>query len=412
MADVLKTETHLGRLAIEQKLLTDAELNTCLEEQKTLANDGKHLSLSEVMIRIGYVTRSQLQRLGGDMEDSIARKVQQIPGFQLLGKLGVGAMARVFKARQLSLDRIVAIKILLKKLGGNPEFVERFYKEGKAAARLNHNNIVQAIDVGEAGGYHYFVMEYIDGKTVYDDLAANKVYSEKEALDIIIQVARALKHASARGFVHRDVKPKNIMLTKDNVAKLADMGLARETADIKAAEDEAGRAYGTPYYISPEQIRGELNIDFRADMYSLGATFYHMVTGRVPFEGTTPAAVMHKHLKEPLIPPDHIVPSLSTGLGEVIERMMAKRPQQRYAGMGDLITDLEAIAHGEPPLQARKRYDDHLLQGLADSTVKETAPQKVQEQQPAPVKVPILWLFIFAGLLGLSIMVNIIQLLI
>ena len=136
-----------------------------------------------------------------------------------------------------------------------------------------------------------------------------------------------------------------------------------------------------------------------------------MVTGKVPFEGSTPAAVMHKHLKEPLVPPDHIVPSLSTGLGEVIERMMAKRPEQRYASMSDLITDLEAIAHGEPPLQARKRYDNNLLQGLADSAEKETAPRTLQNEQPAPVKVPLLWLFILAGLLGLSIMVNIIQLL-
>jgi serine/threonine-protein kinase len=133
-------------------------------------------------------------------------------------------MATVFKARQLSLDRMVAIKVLSKKLGENPEFVERFYREGRAAARLSHNNIVQAIDVGEAGGYHYFVMELIDGKTVFDDLAAGKTYSERDALNIIIQVARALEHAAERGFVHRDVKPKNIMITKDGVAKLADMG--------------------------------------------------------------------------------------------------------------------------------------------------------------------------------------------
>jgi len=412
MADAVKSESQLGKLAVEQKLVTVAELNTCIEEQKAMADSGKRLSLSEILIRTGYVTRSQLQRLGGDMEDSIARKIQQIPGFQILGKLGSGAMATVFKARQLSLDRIVAVKVLPKKLGENPEFVTRFHKEGKAAARLNHNNIVQAIDVGEAGGYHYFVMEYIDGKTVYDDLAANKVYSEKEALDIVIQVARALEHASARGFVHRDVKPKNIMLTKDNVAKLADMGLARETSDVQAAVDEAGRAYGTPYYISPEQIRGELNIDFRADMYSLGATFYHMVTGKVPFEGTTPAAVMHKHLKEPLTPPDHIIRNLSAGVGEVIERMMAKKPQRRYASMSDLISDLEAIARGEPPLQARKQYDTALLEGLADSTQKEAPSSNSQEEIIAPVKVPILWLFILAGLLGLSVMVNIIQLLI
>jgi serine/threonine-protein kinase len=310
----------------------------------------------------------------------------------------------------MSLDRIVAVKVLPKKLGENPEFVERFYREGRAAARLNHNNIVQAIDVGEAAGYHYFVMEYIDGKTVYDDLAAGTIYKEADALEIIIQVAEALAHAAERGFVHRDVKPKNIMLTKQGMAKLADMGLARETGDMKAAMAEAGRAYGTPYYISPEQIRGEVNIDFRADMYSLGATFYHMITGKLPFEGTTPAAVMHKHLKEALVPPDHIVPTLSTGVGEVIERMMAKRRRDRYATMVDLLDDLKAIARGEPPLQARKVYDADLLAGLAESTEAEPAETPVVEEQAAPASVPLVWMIIIGALLGVSLILNIILL--
>ncbi|MHC4674402.1 MAG: serine/threonine-protein kinase [Planctomycetota bacterium] len=409
MADMV-SESQIGRLVVERKLLSPVELNDCLEEQKKLLKEGKRISLSEVMLRCGYITRSQIQRLGTDMEDSIARRAQQIPGFQILGKLGSGAMATVFKARQLSLDRTVAIKVLPKKLGENPEFVQRFYKEGRAAARLNHNNIVQAIDVGEAGGYHYFVMEYIDGKTVFDDLAANKLYTEQEALDIIVQVARALDHATERGFVHRDVKPKNIMLTKGGVAKLADMGLARETGDMKAAMEEAGRAYGTPYYISPEQIRGEMNIDFRADMYSLGATLYHMVTGKLPFEGTTPAAVMHKHLKEELVPPDHIVPTLSSGIGVVIERMMAKKRADRYSSMGDLLKDLEAIYRGEPPLQAKLEYDDNLLQGLAESgeTVEMDSP--VGEDEPVPVMVPLVWIFVLGALVSVETIVIIVLL--
>ncbi len=403
-------DTQLGRVAVDRKLLTAQELHDCLEEKKKLNDQGKRVSLSEVMLKCGYVTRSQLQRLGTNMEDSISAKAQQIPGFQILGKLGAGAMATVFKARQLSLDRVVAVKVLPKKLGDNPEFVDRFYKEGRAAARLNHNNIVQAIDVSEAGGYHYFVMEYIDGKTVFDDLAASKIYSEKEALDIIIQVAKALEHAAERGFVHRDVKPKNIMLTHQNVAKLADMGLARETDDMKAAMAEAGKAYGTPYYISPEQIRGEVNIDFRADIYSLGATFYHMVTGKLPFDGATPAAVMHKHLKESLVPPDHLNPSLSTGVGEVIERMMAKKKENRYSSVTDLIVDLEAIARGEPPLQARRKYSPDLLQGLAAS--EDDVEEEVQEviEETSTTSVPVVWLAVVGTIAALSILLNIIQL--
>ena len=406
MADVMD-ESQFGRLVVDRKLATPGEIQACAKQQKELELDGKRITLMELLVKNGYLTRSQLQRLGADMEDSMYRPAQQIPGYQILGKLGAGAMAKVFKARQLSLDRIVAIKVLPKKLSENPEFVERFYREGRAAAKLNHNNIVQAIDVGESGGYHYFVMEYIDGKTVYDDLATGQNYNEKAALDIVIQTARALEHAHERGLIHRDVKPKNIMITKHGVAKLADMGLARETHDIEAAVAEAGRAYGTPYYISPEQIRGEVNIDARADIYSLGATFYHMVTGKVPFEGSSPASVMQKHLKEALIPPDHVNPTLSAGLGEVIEVMMAKRRRERYPSVKDLIVDLEAISRGEPPLLARRQYDTRVLQGLADQG---EPVQRVEE--PRPVRSgggpDMLWLIILAIALGLSVIINII----
>ena len=203
-------------------------------------------------------------------------------------------------------------------------------------------------------------------KTVYEELSHSKMYDESVALSIVIQIARALEHAHARGFIHRDVKPKNIMITPDGTAKLADMGLAREASDIEAALAEKGRAFGTPYYISPEQIRGEVDVDFRADIYSLGATLYHMVTGRVPFEGKTPASVMHKHLKQSCTPPDHINPKISTGLAEIIETAMAKNCRRRYQSTTDLLTDLERIEQGEPPLQARSGYNRSLLEGLAD----------------------------------------------
>jgi serine/threonine-protein kinase len=353
-------DTELGKLVVDQRLATDDEVDKCLALQ---AGSGSELPLADLLVREGVVTENQIRRVKGTLA---ASRGSQIPGYQIIAKLGSGAMATVFKARQLSLDRIVAIKVLPKKLSENADYVERFYKEGKAAAKLNHPNIVQAIDVGEAGGYHYFVMEYVEGRTLGDDLEAGKVYSEAEALDVIIQIGRALEHAHEHGFVHRDVKPKNIMMTRGGVAKLADMGLARAMADVEAAEAEAGKAYGTPYYISPEQIRGEVNIDFRADIYALGATLYHLVTGRVPFEGPTPAAVMHKHLKQPLVPPDHINTSLSAGLGEVVEVMMAKDRSRRYGSTKDMLMDLEAVAAGQPPLMVRKQFDANLLNRLAD----------------------------------------------
>ncbi len=268
---------------------------------------------------------------------------RQIPGYQMLEKLGAGAMAVVFKARQLSLDRLVAIKVLPKKLSADEDYVARFYQEGQAAAKLNHPNIVQAIDVSENGGYHYFVMEYVEGKTVYDELQTGKVYSESEALGIILQVARAMEHAHAQGLIHRDVKPKNIMITESGVAKLMDMGLARVADDVKAIQTESGRLYGTPYYISPEQITGKSDIDFRCDIYALGATLYHMVTGKVPFDGKDAKSVMVKHLKQPLVAPDRYNMDLSFGLVKVIQKMMAKKRKNRYSSTGALLEDLQSI---------------------------------------------------------------------
>jgi len=299
-------------------------------------------------------------------------------------------MAIVYKARQLSLNRTVAIKILPKRFSENPEYVERFYKEGQAAAKLNHNNIVQAYDVGEAGGYHYFVMEYVEGKTIAEDLSAGKVFSEQDALEMIIQVARALAHAHSCGLIHRDVKPKNIMINKNGVVKLADMGLARETGDMEAAQSEAGKAYGTPYYIAPEQIRGKIDIDGRADIYGLGATFYHMVTGQVPFMADDSTDVMRKHLKETLTPPDHINTSLSAGVSEVIEIMMAKRKTDRYKNVEELLMDLEALREGQPPLRAHKRFDVSMLAQLEKGDAVEVKEEAYAEETVANYRVAVL----------------------
>jgi len=361
------SDTVFGKTALEQGLCTDAELRRSLDELESRRKSNPVL-LKDLMIDLGYITQTQAERVGTRITKSKGA-AHQIPGYKILGRIGAGAMAVVYKARQLSLNRTVAIKVLPKRFSENPEYVERFYKEGQAAGKLNHNNIVQAIDVGEAGGYHYFVMEYVEGRTVADDLAAGKIFDEKEALDTIIQVAHALAHAHAHGLIHRDVKPKNIMISKDGVVKLADMGLAREITDIKLAETEAGKAYGTPYYIAPEQIRGKIDIDGRADIYGLGCTFYHMVTGRVPFTADDSADVMRKHLREPLTPPDHINTSLSAGVSEAIEVMMAKRRRNRYNSVEELLLDLEALRKGQLPLQAHKRFDVSALEQLEKGDV-------------------------------------------
>lgn len=353
-------DTLLGRLVVEQGLASNDEVQHCIEMQRTevgqAAVEQNQATLANLLVKHGVITRRQLDRLAPQLDEQKA--TQQIPGYRMLKKIGSGAMATVYLAKQLSLDRKVAIKVLPKKYSNSAEFVERFYAEGRAAAKLNHTNIVQAYDVGKAGEFHYFVMEYVDGWTVYDEVEQKGPYAEERALEIITQISRALAHAHKKGFIHRDVKPKNIMITrKEGVAKLADMGLARAMSDHVAAEAEQGKAFGTPYYISPEQIKGEVDVDRRADVYSLAATFYHMVTGQVPFEGPNPSAVMHRHLKSKLVPPDHINPALSQGIGEIIEVAMAKDKRKRYTSMSDLLQDLESVSKGGPPHQARKRFD-------------------------------------------------------
>lgn len=390
---------------VERNYATAQELRTALARQKELATSGTQRPLTEIMVDLGFLTRTQLTRLAGNSEDSGGAPAQQIPGYQLMEKAGAGAMAVVYKARQVSLDRVVAVKVLPRRLSKNTEFVERFYKEGRAAAALNHNNIVQAIDVGEANGFHYFVMEFVEGSTAYDHLASGDVYDESRAIAIIKQVAAALLHAHERGIIHRDVKPKNIMLTRDGVAKLADMGLARAATDREAAMQEAGRAYGTPYYISPEQIRGEVSIDARADIYSLGCTFYHMVTGRVPFEGPTPQAVMQKHLKGTLTPPDHLNEKLTAGCAAMIETMMAKRRDERYPSCRELIEDLDHLARGEGPRYAA-RHDHDVFGALAAGTAIERE-QEVEHHRPtgAPVWVAVL----LGSALVVSLLINLLQ---
>jgi len=399
-------DTEVGKFVLDTGLVAANELSYCREQQKQ-ASDPNQRSLADLLVENNFLTPTQARRIKNQLDE---RRNSQIPGYQLMSLLGKGAMAKVYMAKQLSLDRIVAIKVLPKRMSENEEFVARFYAEGKAAARLSHSNIVQAIDVGSTSdGFHYFVMEYIEGKTLYDLMLPRphgdgRTFSEAEALDITIQMAEALSHAHQRGLVHRDVKPKNIILTPQGVAKLTDLGLARDVDDKVAAESEAGKAYGTPYYISPEQIRGDVDIDYRADIYSLGATMYHLLTGRPPFEADTPSAVMHQHLKQPLRPPDHINTLLSAGISEVIEVAMAKKRQDRYASTRDMLEDLKALRAGQPPMHARRAVNLDALKQLEETgkTVDLTPPQHGPSVWAQPLVIALL------SVAGVSVLVNLI----
>jgi serine/threonine-protein kinase len=400
-------DTEVGKVVVDLGLATRTEVDFCREQQKQ-SSDPNQRSLADLLIDHSFITVNQAKRIRSQMEE---RRSSQLPGYQVMGKLGKGAMATVYKAKQISLDRIVAVKILPRKMSDSAEFVDRFYKEGRAAARLAHNNIVQAIDVGSTpDGLHYFTMEYVEGQTLYDIMQPAPVgqgrhFAEEEALDIGIQMADALAHAHRRGLIHRDVKPKNILLTPQGVAKLTDLGLARATDDKQAAESEAGKAYGTPYYISPEQIRGDVDIDFRADVYSLGATLYHLITGKPPFEGDTPTAVMHKHLKQPLVPPDHLNTSLSSGIGEVIELAMAKNRDDRYSSTEDMLEDLRAVRAGHAPVHARHGFDPAAMASIEETGVTVDIGQQARSPWSDLVGNPIGIAVLVAA--GASVLVNV-----
>jgi len=238
----------------------------------------------------------------------------KIPGFEVLEQVGEGGMAVVWKAHQVSLDRTVAIKVLKSQFTTDPDDVRAFIDEAKSAAKIKHNNLIQVHDVAEHDGLYYFVMEYINGETVGQILEREGPLQQKRALSIVLRIAEALAAAWTQSHViHRDIKPHNIMIDDDGTVKLADLGLAKivDSAHL-SSQLHAGVIEGTPNYISPEQARCSLHTDSRTDMYSLGATLYHMLTGEMPFAGRPPLSVLQAHIEERLPNPKDFAPSSSS----------------------------------------------------------------------------------------------------
>ncbi|HJT78093.1 MAG TPA: serine/threonine-protein kinase [Gemmataceae bacterium] len=399
-------EERLAHALVTRGLVTREEVQGCRPGPGEAAGAERLLGR---LVKGGFLSPSQAKRTGQELSSLLH---QQIPGYQLLEKLGQGAMGTVYKARQLSMNRLVAIKVLPPRVAGNPDYLERLTREAHLAAKLSHNNMVQAIDVGSAGKIHYFIMEFVEGRTIRQDIEAGKVFAEREAVEIVLQIAQALSHAHRRGLIHRDIKPANILLTADGIAKLADLGMARETSDAALIEREKGLSIGTPYYMAPEQIMGQEDIDVRADLYSLGATLYHMVTGQVPFPGKNIDDVFNRHLAGKLTPPDHVNTALSSGLGEVCEVMMARDRDQRYQTPDDLIIDLECLLNDEPPRLARQRIEANTLKDLEKGETDD--PDEDDGDEPGALLLglpPTVWLGVVGGLLAVSFLLNVFLLL-
>lgn len=270
-------------------------------------------------------------------------------------RIGKGGMGVVYAARQLSLERTVAIKILPSELCADREYVDRFLREARAAAQLNHPNVIQIFDAGVADNIYFFVMEFVDGRNLGQILREHGAFAEREALHAIQQAAIGLAFAHSMGIVHRDVKPENIMISQNGLVKIGDLGLAKwKPNEFEASLTSAGTTMGTPFYIAPEQIRGAKDIDARADIYSLGMTLFHLLAGHPAFGEGSAAEIMARHLSDPLPSLRALRPEISEDTGHLLAAMTAKNRADRMQTMEEVADTLSQML-GHPSTNTPRR---------------------------------------------------------
>ncbi len=264
---------------------------------------------------------------------------KSVGNYDLLEKIAEGGMGAIYRGRHRESGAIVAIKVMAPHLTQNPLLLKRFEQEFRAASRLDHPNIVRALDYSDNGNRPYLVMEFVEGESLGQKLERDGRMSESDAIRLIAQVAQGLHRAHKQNLIHRDVKPDNILVTPDGIAKLADLGLVKETeTDLNLTR--TGRGLGTPHFMAPEQFRNAKNADIRCDIYSLGATLYQMVTGELPFRSNGPLDAWMKKIQNDLVPPRQLVPDLSERVDWAIRRAMSADPEKRPLSCREFVEDL------------------------------------------------------------------------
>jgi eukaryotic-like serine/threonine-protein kinase len=314
--------------------------------------------------------------------------------YELDGVVGRGGMAEVYRARDIRLDRVVAIKTLRADLARDQTFQARFRREAQSAASLNNPSIVAVYDTGEDMStgvpVPYIVMEYVDGRTVRDLLIEGHRLLPQRALEIISGVLRALEYSHQAGIVHRDIKPGNVMVTRNGDIKVMDFGIARAMSDAQATMTQTAQVIGTAQYLSPEQARGE-RVDARSDLYSTGCLMYELLTGRPPFTGDSPVAIAYQHVRENPVPPSRLDPDMPPWADAIVLRAMAKSPNDRYQSAAEMQADIQRAASGmqvsamaPPPTRADYYgYQDRTQRmGQQTATGMGAAPTAVSPYQP------------------------------
>ncbi|MHC4598328.1 MAG: serine/threonine protein kinase [Planctomycetota bacterium] len=339
--DDRKREELFSKLALKMGFISEEEL----KEVKALRAKGgraKSDPLGFLLLDKGHLTSHQIRHINEEVKKTLGKP--RIGGYELDTELGRGGMGVVFKARQLSLEREVALKVIPKTITASKDFKERFFREARTAAKLNHPNIVKAIDAGETARHFFFAMELIPGQTLMEVIRHAKKIPEKQGIAYAIQIAQALRHAHQHGLVHRDIKPENLLIDPESKQiKVTDLGLAKSTEEKDSAITQEGTTVGTPYYISPEQVAAKKDVDIRADLYALGGTLYHMLVGSPPFTAESPVLVIKKHLDEKPVAPKVRKPGLSNEINRIVMQLLEKERENRYPDPAALLEDLERL---------------------------------------------------------------------
>ena len=312
--------------------------------------------------------------------------------YRVEARIGAGGMAEVYRGFDPVLHRTVAIKVLLPQFARDAGFVARFRREAQAAARLNQPTIVGVYDTGSDGDRQYIVMEFVEGRTLADFLASGRRPTMVQAVELTRKIAEALASAHAQGIVHRDIKPGNVMVTRDGFVKVMDFGIARMQTDVTAPQTSS--VIGTPTYLSPEQAQGQA-VDARSDIYSLGCVLYELLAGRPPFTGDTPVAIAYKQVNEAPVPPSAHNPDVPPKLDAVVMKCLAKNPANRYQSAEELAADLERVKQGQD-VEATP-----ILAGAGDATqvIARPAPTQVLPPPDPEGSSRKVWLGVLIGLL-------------
>jgi serine/threonine-protein kinase len=363
-------DTRFCQIAIQTKIIGIDRLAECAAVQRAEKESGQTpRRLDRILLEKGYVTKDAL----GDLltlQQNIERKTRKLQenslkNFRVLMRIGRGGMGSVYKALDLSANRIVALKVLSAEVARQGRNARRFLREAKMAANLRHPNIIRGFKVGWERGIYYYVMEYVEGETVGDMLRGLGRIPEARVIDITLQVLSALDYAASCGVVHRDIKPDNMIVDRSGCVKLCDLGLARAMT-LESCLTTSGITLGTPKYISPEQARGESEVDIRSDLYSLGISLYHMLVGEPPFLGPSGIVIISKHLYEKVPRIRVRCTEISRDMDHVVYRMTRKEPKERYQRPFEAIGDLEALKkkmHRSLPPRAPERERERSAAG-------------------------------------------------